>query len=182
MFPPENILVVISLLVTLLAAANLAWGVTWGRRWEAPARPKPAGLMQRLRAQPPGVKFLLVFAVIVVLYLIALLVWRWEKIKANPDAILLYVGLFLMMAFGMFVQVLAHNRSTGKPLFEVTASQLIFPLLFSPIVYYPIWALAGSQSGSFFAFYAAFLNGYFWESVVSAAKVPPAGTPGQPAG
>ncbi len=76
------------------------------------------------------------------------------------------------MIAGMFVQGLAANYRAGRKLWDVTASQLVFPLLFALIVFYPIWALTASSSRSLFSFYAAFLNGYFWESVVTATKNP----------
>jgi hypothetical protein len=50
---------------------------------------------------------------------------------------------------------------------------LIFPILFSVIVFYPIWSIATTNPRGFFVFYAAFLNGYFWENVVSSIKAPP---------
>ena len=82
------------------------------------------------------------------------------------------VWLFLAMAGGMFVQVLTSNYRTGKGLFDVAASQLIYPLLFSIIIFYPIWAIATSGTNNFFAIYAAFMNGFFWETVVANAQLP----------
>jgi hypothetical protein len=81
------------------------------------------------------------------------------------------------MAAGMFVQVLTTNYRHERPLLEVTPAQLVFPLLFSPIVFYPIWLVGGDRGPGAFPFYAAFLNGYFWQSVVSAVKAPPTTQP-----
>jgi hypothetical protein len=76
------------------------------------------------------------------------------------------------MIAGMFVQVLASNYREGNPLFAIEFGRLMFPLLFSLVVFYPIWSLAAGAPQNLFVFHAAFLNGYFWESVVSAARAP----------
>lgn len=113
---------------------------------------------------------LIVFAIAVCSFGIITLVRYWNALKQNEDALYFSVWLFFAMVAGMFVQVLAHNYRSGDPLFHVAASQLIFPLLFSIIVFYPIWAISVSATHSFFSIHAAFLNGYFWESVVSSAQ------------
>jgi len=81
-----------------------------------------------------------------------------------------WAWLFLTMAFGMSVQVLATNFREGQPLMSVESSQLLYPLLFSIVVFYPIWGIGASAPRNFFSFYAAFLNGFFWQTVVAAAK------------
>jgi hypothetical protein len=113
-----------------------------------------------------------VFAVVVVVFGI-ITAWRyWERIKQN-DELLIYGGwLFIAMVFGMFVQVIASNYRAGKPLFHVSAAQLIFPILFSLIVFYAVWVTASTAPPGLFSFYAAFLNGYFWESVVNTTRLP----------
>lgn len=121
---------------------------------------------------PAGQKVLVGFAVIVAVFGLLMIVRYWSFLKQNQDVVFFAVGLFLTMIGGMFVQVVVANYKAGHPLFDVTASQLIFPLLFSIIVFYPIWAIGTGSEKSFFAFYAAFLNGYFWETVVASAKVP----------
>lgn len=119
-----------------------------------------------------GIKVLLIFGIITVVYAICAAIQYWNEIVQNKDLLNFSAGLFLVMVAGMFVQVIAANYKAGHPLFSVTWSQLVFPLLFGLVVYYPIWALAASSPRNLFSFYAAFLNGYFWESVVSAAKRP----------
>jgi hypothetical protein len=130
----------------------------------------------------PGQRVLVGFAVIVLAFGAVTVVRFWPEIKRNEN--LFYYGgwLFLVMLFGMFVQVIAANYRSGKPLFEVTASQLIFPVLFSIIVFYGVWVTASSAQGGLFPIYAAFLNGYFWESVVSATKPPSPPEPPKPLG
>lgn len=96
----------------------------------------------------------------------------WDKIKAQQESIFFGVGLFLFMTFGMFVQVLRSNYQNQKKILDISATQLLYPLLFSVIVFYPIWVLGSSASDSAFAIYAAFLNGFFWETVVSNAQLP----------
>lgn len=115
------------------------------------------------------------FAALLLLFA-AIAVWRyWERVTALGDTLFLAIGLLLTMAGGMFVQVLSSNYTHDRPLFQVTPSQLLYPLLFSPIVFYPIWLIGDEQGAQLFPFYAAFLNGYFWQSVVASAKRPEGG-------
>ena len=125
---------------------------------------------QRKRAIRNARIVLIVFAIAVCSFGIFTLVRYWNVLKQNEDALYFSIWLFFAMVAGMFVQVLAHNYRSGNPLFHVEASQLIFPLLFSIIVFYPIWAIGVSATHSFFSIHAAFLNGYFWESIVSSAQ------------
>ena len=121
---------------------------------------------------PAGIVVLLMFALVIIIFGRFSLYYYWPLISANAETLMFAVWLFLTMVGGMFVQVVTANSRGGRPLFDISASQLVFPLLFAFIVYYPIWALAASSQRNLFPFYAAFLNGYFWESVVSAAKAP----------
>lgn len=117
-------------------------------------------------------KFLKVFAVLALAYSVGACVVYREELLAERDRVFLAIGLLLVMAAGMIVQVIANNCRNDRDLLDVTLSQLIYPLLFSVIVFYPVWVVAGAQSNVPFAIYAAFLNGYFWESVVSEARPP----------
>lgn len=139
----------------------------------ANAAPQPArpSIAPRPRV-PAGIAVLLTFTVIVLIFGSFSIVHYWPLIAGNSETLMFAMWLFFAMVAGMFVQVLAANYRAGRLLFDVSASQLVFPLLFALIVYYPIWALAASSPHNLFSFYAAFLNGYFWESVVSAAKAP----------
>lgn len=112
------------------------------------------------------------FTCLVFVFGVITLIRYWDFIRINQDSFYFVVWLFIFMVAGMFVQVIASNYRDGKRLFGVTASQLIFPVLFSIVVFYPIWAIASSATHSFFSIHAAFLNGYFWESVVAAATPP----------
>jgi len=116
-------------------------------------------------------RILLGFVAILCLLGIATLVHYRGAVVRNIDGFFYGAWLVVTMIAGMFTQVLATNYRAGKPLLDVTSTRLLFPLVFSLIVYYPIWALSGSAP-NFFAFYGAFLNGYFWEQVVSSARVP----------
>lgn len=109
----------------------------------------------------------------VVLVFGAATVWRhWDELTTSQDT-LYYVGwLFIAMVAGMFVQVLSATYRAGRPLFDVTASQLTYALLFALVVFYPVWAIGASAPHTLFSFYAAFLNGFFWETVVSNARLP----------
>jgi drug/metabolite transporter (DMT)-like permease len=120
----------------------------------------------------PGLRVLVGFAFVLICFGALAVLKYWDRILASSDDFMFAGGLFLMMVAGMFVQALAANYRAGRPLFDITATQLIFPLLFAVVVFFPIWTLAANSPRNLFPFYAAFLNGYFWESVVSAAKNP----------
>jgi hypothetical protein len=126
-----------------------------------------------LRGLDISQRLLLGFAIIVFYFAFAAIVHYRQHIAVSADTFFLGIGLFLIMTAGMLVQVITSNYKTANRLLQVTPAQLIYPLLFSPIVYYTIWVLASTSSGSsqsMFSFYAAFLNGYFWESIVSSAE------------
>lgn len=124
------------------------------------------------RPVAPGTVVLLIFATIVVVFGLITLTRYWAVIKEAEDKAYLFGWLVLLMIAGMFVQVLEGNYRNGKQLFDVTATQLALPLLFSVVVFYPIWAIGTSATDKVFAIYAAFLNGYFWETVVTNMKRP----------
>jgi hypothetical protein len=115
---------------------------------------------------------LTVFIVVLLLFGAVNVIFYWNQIRTMGNVVLWALGLLVAMVGGMFVQVLSANYRSGNPLFSVGAAELIFPLLFSPIVFYPVWALASNGTQNLFSYYAAFLNGYFWQAVVSAARVP----------
>jgi hypothetical protein len=117
-------------------------------------------------------KLLLCFAGVVLCFGGSAGIHFWNQISVSGDKMYLALGLLLTMVAGMFVQVITSNYKAGaSSLFAVTTAELIYPVLFSPIVYYAIWAVASaSSSAGVFSFYAAFLNGYFWQSVVTSAQ------------
>jgi hypothetical protein len=123
-------------------------------------------------ASPPntGVPYLVTFGLIVIAFGAFTTKYYWEEIFVNANDVIFVIGLCLAMIGGMFVQVLAANHRARRPLFSVSRDDLLFPLLFSIIVFYPIWAVTATAPKGFLSIHAAFLNGYFWESVVSAAK------------
>ena len=94
----------------------------------------------------------------------------WPALIRNVDTIIFGAWLFLFMIAGMFVQVVILHYQKGKPLSEVSGSEFLIPMLFSVVVYYPIWTVAASAPHSLFSFYAAFLNGYFWRNVLGSVK------------
>jgi hypothetical protein len=144
----------------------------------APAPGPPQPPVQPQPGISAGIVVLVSFAVIILIFGAFSVFYYWPLISANGATLMFALWLFFAMVAGMFVQVLAANYRAGRPLFDVSASQLVFPLLFALIIYYPIWSLAASSPHNLFSFYAAFLNGYFWESVVSAAKSPVPNPPG----
>jgi hypothetical protein len=134
------------------------------------------------RRRPPntsGRNVLIVFTAAVVAFGAFTLLRYWGEVARNQDLLIYGVWLFLFMVAGMFVQVLITNYRDGHPLLAVTATQLIFPILLSPIVFYIIWLTAGASPHGYFAIYCAFLNGYFWESTVSKVNPPAGGAGGE---
>jgi hypothetical protein len=121
--------------------------------------------------KPPrsGYILLSVFTLIALAFGIFVLILYWDAVARNKDLIVFGIGLFIVMVIGMFVQVLIASYAERRA-FSVTATQLIFPVLLSPIVFYVIWTTAASAPKGAFVIYCAFLNGYFWESTVSKVK------------
>ena len=117
-----------------------------------------------------GASVLKWFALIVVIYATMLGILYWDIIKTIQDQLMLSFGLFISMVGGMFLQVISFNHKNKKDIFDVSAYQLLYPILFSVIVFYPIWIATKNSDSIYFSVYTAFLNGYFWESIVSSAK------------
>ena len=121
---------------------------------------------------PTGTPYLLAFAAVVVVFGILSGFYYREFFRSHFVDAMFVIWLGIAMIAGMFAQVLASNYRAGHGLFDISRDRLLFPLLFSIIVFYPIWAVAASAPKGFFVIHAAFLNGYFWESIVSGAKPP----------
>lgn len=157
----------VGVLLTLLGAGLLfvAGGVSSSRKGRTVLGKKPD--------DKSGYHVLLVFTGVVVVYGILILIRYREVLLQRQDELLFAFGLFLVMVGGMFAQVIVSNYRADKPLHKVSGSQLLFPMLLSPIVFYVIWASAASAPRGYFAVYCAFLNGYFWESTVSKVNPPP---------
>ncbi len=123
---------------------------------------------------PKGTRVLVIYGVIVGIAAIVTSVHYWETLRSlHADDFFFFGWLFLTMTFGMIVSVLLTKIREGRPLTEVTVVQLLVPMFFSLVVFYPIWAIASSSPRNFFAFYTAFLNGYFWDKIVASLKPPP---------
>ena len=129
-----------------------------------------AAVLGRWGGLPAGLRLLAFFALLTLILGIFSLFRYWSDIRKHGDLIIYGAWLFLAMAGGMFVRVIASKHEAGQPMLNVTAAELVYPLLFSLIVFYPIWGLAANAPVGLFPVHAAFLNGYFWESVVSTAR------------
>lgn len=123
--------------------------------------------------RPSGINYLRAFALLVLIFAGITVAFYWGQLRSRREDVLFAGWLLLVMVAGMFAQVMAENYRSRKRLFDIPRDRLLYPLLFSVIVFYPIWALASSSEPNFFVVQAAFLNGYFWESIVSAARPPP---------
>jgi hypothetical protein len=124
----------------------------------------------RARRFTSGQFLLLVFVGIVGALAIATGIHYRSLLVTRADFLLFAVWLFLVMVAGMFVQVLVAHRQKGKGLFDIEASELAIPLLFSIVVFYSMWGVAAATPKSFFSFYAAFINGYFWRNVMDRSE------------
>lgn len=162
----------ISLFSLLLIPAGVlvALLATYLSRRETTAIQKKLGPGKEPPTPKSGKVVLMIFTLIVILYGAFVLKSNWEVVAQNKDLLTFGVGLFLSMVFGMFAQVIMSNYKAGQPLLAVSGSQLLYPVLISPIVFYVIWSTVASAPKGYFVVYCAFLNGYFWESTVSKVK------------
>ena len=112
------------------------------------------------------------FVIVVVIFGLVTVVYHWAIIVQNTTELLFSFWLGITMICGMIVQVITTNYKKTQRFLTITVDQLVYPLLFSFVVFYPIWAIAASAPKNFFVFHAAFLNGYFWESIVSSSRPP----------
>jgi hypothetical protein len=166
-----------SLITLIPLAICVAGGLLLASGAKLPSR-RMEGIPARLGEAPivPGPAktplVLKIFAGVVIIYGLLVLIVHRNALKEYEDLAMLAIGLFISMLAGMFVQVIAANHRADRPIFSVTNSQLTYPVLFSVIVFYPIWASASHSSNIAFSIYASFMNGYFWESVVASARRP----------
>lgn len=113
-----------------------------------------------------------VFGVIVVIYAVFAAFAYGDKIREYVDDFWLAGGLLLTMIAGMIVRVVSANYQARRVLFKVNWQELVFPMVFSPIVFFPVWSITTEGQSGLFVFHAAFLNGYFWESIVASTRSP----------
>jgi hypothetical protein len=119
---------------------------------------------------PSGAPMLFALAGLTLAFGLFCVIYYWQSIEMRADEAIFGVALFVAMVAGMTIQVLAANYRAGNRLFSVARDRLIFPLLFSVMIFYPVWGVAAKTPKGLFPLHAAFLNGYFWESVVASAK------------
>ncbi len=134
--------------------------------------------------KPPSGQPILILFLILATAVGGLAAWYYRQfLFDSADRVFVHAGLILMMVAGCFVRVITENKEQGKNLLDVSRDQLIYPLLFSPIIFYTIWSNVQGGSASttapaalasvqitYFHFYCAFVNGYFWQSIVAAVK------------
>lgn len=118
----------------------------------------------------PKPKILTGFLIIIIIYLLITSLVYQDVIFISKDILLKYIGLFLMMVAGMFCSVIKENYESGRGLFDVDDNNLIYPLLFSVFVFYPILIISDSDINNKSLFYTSFLNGYFWKTVITKAE------------
>jgi len=126
----------------------------------------------RSRVPPSAAtRLLVVFSIFVTVLGIATAATNWDYILSHQADVFYFVWLVTVMVFGMFAQVLDENIREGRSWHQLTATELLLPTLFSIVVFYPIWNSVASRHG-YFSFYSAFLNGYFWKTIVASVKPP----------
>jgi len=128
------------------------------------------GLQSRGDAKNGAKIIFSIFALIIVIYFLLCAIIYWDKIVLSTDNMILCVWMFIFMIIGMFVQVISSNHHSGKSIFAIEAGDILYPLLFSVIVYYPTYLIGLSSSNKAFSLYAACINGYFWQSIVTNVK------------
>ena len=129
--------------------------------------------LEALKKLPATVVILLVFGVLVLLVatLAAVQYWAWLHSLWSRANVLFSVSLLLAIVGGVFTSVIAKNYKQKRPFSKVTAFQLLFPLVFVPMVIFAIFVTGekiGIGQNPFFGLCAAFTYGYFWERVVEA--------------
>jgi len=173
--------------ILALAATLLAIALGPISRWfdarqdeKGPAK-KVFGFALRRRAakgkpksepRPAGPRVLFLFAIFVGILGAVTVVSKWNYLLTHRGEVLYFVWLVTAMVFGMFAQVLELNIREGRSWHRLTATELLLPTLFSIVVFYPIWSSTASGPHTFFSFYSAFLNGYFWKTIAASAKPP----------
>jgi hypothetical protein len=95
----------------------------------------------------------------------------WPTITTMRIDPLFAAAVVLATVGGMFAQVMNRNRAERRPLLQVTAGQLLRPLVFLPVVLL-ICTMSGLKESPLFALFTAFQAGYCWESVVATLKLP----------
>ena len=79
------------------------------------------------------------------------------------------------MILGMTANYLWDHLKAGKSLTDIEISNLLLPLLVSPIVFFGIWSFIPKSEGTGVATvslswpFVAFQNGFFWQVVFSKA-------------
>lgn len=179
--------IVLSVGITVIGAALSSISTFATRRASRKRQPTsqkeaPEGVLslRTNKAPPPGGPsrssgqyVLMVFACVVAFLAIITLIRNFDQIMKHLDELLFGFWLFLTMIAGMFVKVMNDNYLKDRNLVHITATQLFYPMLFALVVFYPVWAMEADAPRTVFSFYAAFLNGFFWESVVTSVKAPP---------
>lgn len=129
--------------------------------------------VEALKRLPANVTILLVYGLLFLLVAtVAAVRYRdWLAALLSQGNMLFLASLFLAMAGGMFTSVIAKNYREKRAFSEVTAFQLLFPLVFSPMVFFAIYLTSGKINlgqDPTFGLCTAFIYGYFWERVVVA--------------
>ena len=111
---------------------------------------------------------LVIFAVACLVFVLIILIVYWKKI--DWDEILYGIGLYLLMAGGMFAGVIKKSYEEKKPFKDLDAMKFWLPLILSPLIYIPILILMKTDGQGLSLISTAFLNGFFWEELIGALK------------
>jgi hypothetical protein len=90
-------------------------------------------------------------------------------------------NLACCMLAGMIANYFWDLFRAGKPIEAARLTEVLVPLLISPIIFYSLWSWWPDQKISFLMSLIAFQNGFFWQVIFSKSgpiTSAPSGTPG----
>lgn len=125
-----------------------------------------------LAARGPGEIVLTVFSLVTAIGA-GVAVWRyWKQIKAQLPGILEAGGALVVLVGGMIARTVMSNLDAGQPPLDGGWWHWLRPLLVSSIVFGSMWfSIPKEQRSLAFLLYSAFVNGYFWHSVLEGTRV-----------
>lgn len=117
-------------------------------------------------------RFLQGFLLVCIVFAIVILLIYRDSLPGLRDHIVIGVALYLLMVGGMLAGTIKKNYEKTKSLTKgPEVEELWPPIILSPLAFFPVW-LSKTDEKLAAAFYAAFLNGFFGEELVSALKPP----------
>jgi heme/copper-type cytochrome/quinol oxidase subunit 2 len=127
---------------------------------------------ESLAARGPGEIVLTVFSLVTAIGAGVAVWFYWKQIKAQLPGILEAGGALVVLVGGMIARTVMSNLDAGQPPLDGGWWHWLRPLLVSPIVFGSMWfSIPKEQRSLAFLLYSAFVNGYFWQSVLEGTRV-----------